>query len=126
MNQQLQTLLRALLSAVGAYILGRNIFGTTIDASVWQEFTGSAMGFIAMVWSVYDKSATIESIMGVVRQIITFVGGLMVSKGTISVDTLTMILGLLAAALPYLQSHLSIIKNNQLDNGTITVGQLKK
>lgn len=125
-KQQILSLIRAALSAFGGQLLGKYLLGNAIDQNVYQGILGSLMGAIAMIWSLYDKTATIESIMGIVRQIITFIGGLLVASGRVSAESLTTVLGILTTVLPWLQSHLSVLKNNQLANGTITVADLKK
>lgn len=121
-----QGIVRTLLSAFGAFLVGRNFFGHQIDESYWQEIVGLILGIISVIWSIYDKTATVESIQGAIRQTITFVGGLLFSAGLVTNQTINAVLGVVAALAPFIQGYLTRVKNNQLETGTIKVEQLKK
>lgn len=122
----LSGIIRTVLSLLGAYLLGKNIYGIEATAELWQEATGVIMGVIAIIWSIRSKEATIEMLQGTMRQVLTFIGGLFVAKGKISAETLTLVIGLAAAILPPLYGFLSRRKTQQLDTGKISIDQLKK
>lgn len=121
-----QGIVRTLLSAFGAFLVGRNFFGHQIDESYWQEIIGILMGIIAVVWSIMDKTATVEAIQGGLRQFLTFVGGILFSLGLVTNQTINAVLGMVTALAPFIQGYLTRVKNNQLDAGKISVPQLKK
>lgn len=121
-----QGIVRTILSAFGAFLVGRNFFGHPIDESYWQEIVGIILGIVAVVWSIYDKTATVEAVQGALRQTLTFIGGILFSLGLVTNQTIQAILGVLAAVTPFIQGYLMRLKNNQLDAGKITVQQLKK
>lgn len=118
--------IRTLLSAAGAFLLGRNILGHTIDESWWQEAVGVLMGIVSIVWSIRDKTATIEAIQGAARQAISFIGGLLVGAGYMTAQTLTAVLGFIIAVGPFIQGWLERLKNRKIENGDIPLHALKK
>lgn len=121
-----QGIVRTLLSAFGAFLVGKNLFGHAVDQSYLQEIIGVIMGVISVVWSVVDKTATVEMVQGGIRQLITFIGGLLVGAGKVTGETLQAILGIVTAIGPFIQGYLERTKNNQLDTGKITIEHLKK
>lgn len=125
-QEQILGIIRLLLSAVGGFLLGKNLFGTAIDESMWQIILGIAMGVASIVMSILSKTLTIEMVQGTLRQTVSFFGGLFVAKGSISNETLTFILGLVPVLAAWLQSTLAKKKNQQLDSGIIRTSQLKK
>lgn len=93
-QDQILGIVRALLSALGGWLLGKNLFGTTVDESLWQELLGVAMGIASVVMSILSKTLTLEMAQGVARQVISFFGGIGVGKGLITAQTLTLVMGL--------------------------------
>jgi hypothetical protein len=99
MNPQLSAIIRSGLSFLGAFLLGHNIFGTDVNEQVWQEWVGILMGLISVVWSVLEKTATLEMFQGGLRQFVTFVGGFLVASGVVTGEILNSIMGLLTSLL---------------------------
>lgn len=118
-KSEVLAIFRFLLSAVGSYILGINVFGLTIDSSLWQEIVGGIMAVSGIVMSVLDKSVTTDMILGFVRQVVTVGGGLLVAAGKLKGDIVTGLLALIPLLAPYIQGVISRRKNLQLQNGTI-------
>lgn len=118
--------IRSVLSVAGAFLLGKNLFGTAIDESTWQVILGIVMGLVGMAWSIVDKTATLEMVQGAIRQGLTFVGGLLVASGKLSAANLETWLGIITAILPFLYAGLSRKKTQALDNGKLSVDQLNK
>lgn len=119
-------IIRAILSVAGAFLLGKNLFGQPIDESLWQEITGVIMGLIAMVWTFMDKTITLEGFQGILRQSITFIGGLLVASGKLSAEALATWLGIILALAGPIYAWLSKTKSKQLENGKIMMANLKK
>jgi hypothetical protein len=126
MSDTLKSAIRHILNAAGAFLIGKSLFGTAIDESMWQTIIGIIMAIISVVWSIKDKTANIESVQGVVRQVITFVGGLLVARGWLKAETLVTILSLALALIPIIQSWTARKKAQELSKKEITIGQLKK
>lgn len=117
-------IIRTLLSLFGAFLIGHNLFGTTIDESLWQEIVGAVMVVASFVWTIFDKTAGIEKIEGVVRQFLTAVGGLFISLGIVKEETVTTISGVVSALLPYILSLLGKKKSQDIATGELGVGDL--
>ncbi len=125
-KERLLALLRSILSSLGGYILGREVFGSQITETLWLEILGVVMGLASVVMSILAKQLTIEMVQGTVRQVLSFIGGVLVSKGVMSAETLTLILGLVPAILAWFQGLLVRRKNIQLMHGTISTNSLSK
>jgi hypothetical protein len=111
--------IRALLILVGSYVVGHNILGHAIDSSTWQIIAGSVVTIASTIWGITTKTTTIEGVESALRSVITSVGGLFVSAGVLSGDTLNAILGLVTAIAPAVQSSLSKTKNQQIATGVV-------
>lgn len=119
-------IIRSVLSAVGAYLLGINVFGIKVDASVWQEVVGGAMAFAGIAFSVLDKSLTVEMIAAFIRQTITVGGGLLVAAGKIRGEVVVSLLAVIPLIAPYVQGILLRIKVAGLQSGKINPFDLTK
>lgn len=115
------SILRALMTAGGSYIVGHNLFGHQVDASVWQEVAGSVIALVGAIWGVVDKTAGIEGVQSAVRSFLQSAGGFLTAAGVITGETLNAILGLATAIISVLQSHLSKVKVKQIADGTVNV-----
>lgn len=120
------SLLRTLLTLAGAYLFGKNFFGLPLDAVIWQEIVGIALGVIAIVWSLLDKTIVGEVWQGVVRHVITFAAGILVAKGIIDADTVQAIIAALAGVFPWLQSTMQRSVNKGINEGEISPASLSK
>lgn len=128
MQEKLSSLLRTLLSFVGALLVGggvHHLFGNIVDAGYWEEITGVVFALWSIGWSVATKSVDIEKLQGLVRQVLAFVAGILTAKGLINESTASAIIGFAAALLTWVQANQAKTKVDQLDSGKITVAQLK-
>lgn len=119
-------IIRTILSAAGAYIVGVNLFGHAIDQSLWQIIVGGIMALASIIWSIRDKSLTIEGAEGFLRQAITVGGGLLVSWGKVKSELVAALLALIPVLAPYLQSVLSRNKSAALQTNAVNSFDLKK
>ncbi|MFC4261916.1 hypothetical protein ACFOWM_03435 [Ferruginibacter yonginensis] len=119
------SLLRTLLMALGAYLIGKNLFGNVIDTSLWEQCIGYTLALITMVWSFVDKTSTLEGFQSTIRSTFVFVGGLLIAAGKLKDQSLDIILGLLNVFGPLIYSYLSRLKTKGLSNGTIKIDNLK-
>ena len=125
-RKTIETLLRTAMTSLGVFMLGKNLLGTPIDASVWQMVVGSGMSLLAVVWGVLDKNLGIEMLQSFIRSAFVGFGGLMVAQGQLSAGTLESIIGVITAILPALYSFLSRKKSQEIAKGAIIVEALKK
>lgn len=124
MNSNILALIRMLLSGFGAFLLGKNLFGATIDESLWQMIVGSAMILISFLWSIFSKTSTTEMIEGFARQLITALGGLLTGLGVVKEETYQLISGIVTSLLPYILSLLGKHKNQEIAQGTLGIKDL--
>jgi len=54
------SLLRTFLTSFGIFLLGKNLFGSVIDQSIWQMVVGVTMAGVSVIWGIFDKTVGIE------------------------------------------------------------------
>lgn len=123
-KEQIFGIIRSLLTFVGSYLFGKNIFGNPIDESLWQEIVGAIMVVIAFAWTIGEKKLTLEILQSSILKVITVAGALLVSSGKLSSDNLNGIVAAITAILPVIYSLLSKKKSEQIESGEIKVDQL--
>jgi hypothetical protein len=116
--------LRMILSAFGAYWLGKNLFGHNINEALWQEIVGGMMIAISVVMTILDKSSTYEVVEGIIRQAITSIGGVLAGLGIITVEALATWSGIILALLPLLLSLVGKKKSQAIAIGDLGVKDL--
>lgn len=124
MNPNILTVIRMVLSAFGAYLLGKNLFGHAIDESLWQEIVGGAMIVISLVMTVLNKTSTYEAVEGFIRQTVTALGGLLVGLGIVKDQAYTTVSSIVIALLPYILSLLGKKKSQEIATGNLGVADL--
>ena len=125
-RKTIETIFRTLLTSLGMFMLGKNLLGTEIDASVWQMVVGSAMSALAVIWGVLDKNLGIEMLQSFIRSAFVGFGGLLVAKGQLSAGTLESVIGIITAILPAIYSYLSRRKSQEIAKDALIVVALKK
>lgn len=127
-KQILFTTLRAFLSIVGSLIVGKAIFHgqLILDSAFITYASGFLLYTISVVWSCFDKTLTIEMIEGVIRQTISFVGGLLITIHKTDQVTIDKIGEFFVAIFPLIQSWIMQEKNKQIQTGNIDQKDLKK
>lgn len=113
------SLLRTVLTLAGSYVAGHAFMGIQVDSSIWEEVIGSVVAVVSTVWGIVDKTATIDAVQSAVRSVIISIGGIFVAHGKLSEETLTQILGLALAIIPFMQSWTAKIKGKQVAAGSI-------
>lgn len=124
-KENILSIIRHILVAVGAYLVGKNFLGNAIDAESWQGWVGAAITAISVVWGVIDKTATIEMVQSGLRSVVTFVGTMLVASGKIKGELLTSLLAIISIGVPMLYSQLSIQKSKKVASGTLPVTELR-
>ena len=129
MTQELKdnifALLRYALLAVGAYLVGKNFLGQSIDDELWQGLLGVGLGLGAAIWGWVDKTATLEAIQSAFRSAISFIGVMLVGSGIIKDEVLQSVLGGLPLIISYLYGVTSKKKNKQIAAGEVRIADLK-
>jgi hypothetical protein len=124
MKSTIYAIIRMVLSGLGAYLLGKNLFGHAIDEILWQEIVGGIMIAISLITTVLDKTSTYEMVEGFVRQFITTLGGVALSLGVISAQTFATISGIVVALLPLILSLVGKKKSQEIAAGNLGVKDL--
>lgn len=123
-QEQIFGILRAVLAYAGSYLLGKNLFGQSVDEVLWQEISGALMVLASFVWMIVSKKLTIEIFQSSILKLIMVAGALLVSSGKLTGDTLNAIVAAVTALLPVIYSILSKKKTEELAAGRINVQML--
>lgn len=123
-QDQINSMLRAILVLAGTYLFGHNIFGNVIDSSIWQEISGAVMIAASFIWSAFTKSLTIEIFQSSILKILMVLGALLVTSGKLSSEKLEAITAVLTAALPVFYSMLSKKKSTNIITGKTSTDKL--
>lgn len=124
-KDQIISVVRSVLLAVGSFFAGKLFFGTMLDADMWQGIVGAVVGLGAAIWGVLDKTATIEMLQSALRSIVIVSGGFLITTGKLKADTLNSILSLVAVITPILYGWLSQLKSKAIASGKLGVADLK-
>lgn len=124
MNSNLLAIIRVVLSGFGAFLLGKNLFGATIDEVIWQMIVGVVMIIISLVMTIVNKTSGIEMIEGLVRQLLTALGGLLTGLGIVQEEAYQSISGIIAIVLPYILSLLGKKKSQDVATGELPLKAL--
>lgn len=128
-SEQLNSLIRTVLTLIGAFLTGGGIhyfFGTVIDTAYWQEISGIILAIVSVVWSIVSKTLDIEKLEGTIRQVVTFICGILIARGLLTSQTGMAVIAFVGAIIPLIQSYLSKKKSAQVEAGKIPVAELKK
>lgn len=127
-SEQINSLIRTVMTLVGAFLTGGGIhyfFGHVIDTAYWEEITGIALTVVSIAWSISTKTVDIEKLQGSVRQVITFICGILVAKNLLNAQTALAVIAFAGSIIPYIQAGLARKKNEQISVGKINVSNLK-
>lgn len=123
-KQSVLSILRSVLTAVGAYVAGKSFLGNTIDDNLWLGIGSSIVTLASIVWGILDKTATLEMFESGLRSVIMFVGALLVGAGIIKDEVLQSLLAISSVAIPAIYSQLSKTKSKNIAEGTLGVADL--
>lgn len=119
------SIFRSILTAVGAYLIGKSFLGATIDDNLWLGIISSAVTLGSIIWGVVDKSATIEMVQSGLRSVVTFVGALLVGSGVLKGEVIESTLTIISVIVPVLYSQLSKLKSKNIAEGSTAIVELK-
>lgn len=95
-KEQVFSLIRHILSAVGGILVGKGL----LDDSTLTTIVGAVIALVGLIWSIIDHTYTLGSVEGVVRQILTALGGFLVFKGIIKPEQVETWVAVILALLP--------------------------
>lgn len=95
-KEQVISIVRHVLSVVGGLLLAYGIGQEVLFANI----SGVVLGLVSLIWSIKEKSATLSQAGGVIRQVLTFVGGFLIAKGVLTPEKLEATIGGIVALLP--------------------------
>ena len=124
-RQSIVTMIRALMTAIGFFLMGKNLLGNPVDQVMMEMFSGVILAGVSVYWGIVDKTVTIEAWQSFIRQLIVGVGGLLIAKGRVSAEMLNDILGAALAIMPVIYSILSRKKSTEISDGWIKTTDLK-
>lgn len=126
--EQVYSLLRTIMTLIGAFLTGGGLhyfFGQEISVGYWEEITGVILTIVSIWWSISTKTVDIEKLQGMVRQVVTFICGILVAKGLLNDQTAAAVIAFIGAIIPYIQAGMDRKKNELLAKGEIRPLQLK-
>lgn len=112
-KQTASSLIRAIIMILGAFLINHHIGSTAIDQTWLDAAGGIAISLFSVVWGMFDKSTSLEAFEAAIKQALVFVGGLLVTSGKISIDSLNGYIGILTVILPVVWSYVSKKKTLQ-------------
>lgn len=124
-KEQILSVLRTIITAAGAFVAGKFIFGTAIDDQLWVGITGAILSLASVVWGVIDKTATVEMVASAARSVFLVFGPLVVSAGWIKNESVEAIALIITTLIPVLMSRTESVKNQQIAKGELPVAKLK-
>ena len=121
-KETILSVVRTLLTLLGAYIVGHNFFGGTVlvDNALLDNIIGAVIGLGSAIWGIFDKSSGVDQLQSGLRSFITVIGGVLTAGGKISGTTLNLILGLIAPLLTIIQSFTAKQKIISIATGTLS------
>ena len=125
-REQILTIIRALLIAIGGFLVGNHLFGHLVDLAYWDLIVGGLMSLVVGIWSWNDKDTTFEKRMAFVRSSLSFIGGIVISSGVVQPQTWDSITGLVLTILPIIMSNQQKKFNRALQDGRVDIERLKK
>lgn len=115
-KDQVISIVRHVLSVVGGLLLA---YGVAQDSLI-TNVSGVVLGLVSIIWSIKDKTATLDQISGVIRQVLTFAGGFLVLKGVLTPEKLEATIGGVIALLPVILGQFDKIPTDTTSTGSST------
>jgi len=115
------SLVRQAAVAFGAFLIGKKLFGQTVDDGYLGLIAGIVVAVVGFVWGILDKSSTVEAVQAFVRQLFSFGGGLLVSAGKLTNETLEIVVGFAVPVGTWIFKLLDNRKTAQLASGKLEV-----
>ena len=108
------SLIRAVLTLLGSYLIGKNIFGTTVDQNWLVVGIGAVITVASTVWGIISKEIGSEQLASALRSAVMAVGMIFVASGKLSSNALEQIALIVVTLIPIVLSRTSASTNKQL------------
>lgn len=118
------SILRSVLTAVGAYLMGKFFLGSTIDNNLWGGIAAGVVTAVSIVWGFWDKSINAEKLESGLRSIIITFGTLLVGSGVIKSEVLDSVLAVISLLIPVLLSQAAKSANKSIATGEVKIADL--
>lgn len=119
MKEQILSALRTLLILAGGYLIGKQILGVEVGIDWVQAAVGIVLGLVGVIWSWVDKTITNDKWQSLVRNVIVFGGGILISNGVITGEMWQVIIGAIGTVFPWILSEQNRSKNAAIKSGEI-------
>lgn len=96
-------IIQSVATALGGFLVAK---GITDNATVTTG-VGILVALAGMVWTFIDKTVDVTAVEETLRQAGSFVGGIFIGKGKLSVDELNTWLGLISTLVPVILSFIA-------------------
>lgn len=118
------SILRSVLTAVGAYLMGKFFLGSTIDNNLWGGIAAAVVTSVSIVWGFVDKSINAEKLESGLRSVIITFGTLLVGSGVIKSEVLDSVLAVISLLIPVLLSQAAKSGNKSVATGEVKIADL--
>ena len=119
------SLLRAVLTLGGSYLIGKTLLGTTVDQNWLLVVIGGAVTLGSTIWGIFDKTIGSEQLASALRSVVMSVGMIFVASGKLSSNALEQISLIVVTLIPVILSQTSKSTIKQVAEGTV-VPEIKK
>lgn len=127
MNKQFViTLVRTIMTAFSAYVIGRNFLGNPVTSIWWEEAIAVVVTVISVAWGLWDKSTKLEGLQSGLRQVFAFAGGIIYAKGSMEPGIWQQVTGIVIDLATLIYSMTSKEKNAGIVAGKFTVVETNK
>lgn len=117
--------IRTLVTAAGAFIAGKYLFGTVVDENIAVGITGAVISVASTAWGFVDKTVTQEMFQSTLRSIVATFGPLLVASGKITNQTVEFITLSISTLVPIAWSNSEATKNQNIAEGKTAIADLK-
>lgn len=123
-KDQIISIIRTLLTGIGAFFIGKSIFGVAISDNIIGLVGGGVAVVGSFIWSILDKSLAVEGFQAAIKQVVTAIGGILAALGK-NIQSFESISGALLPILTLIYTYLSQKKSAAIAKGTIAIQDLK-
>lgn len=110
------SLIRSILTLVGSYLIGKNIFGSTVDQNWLLIVVGGIVTLGSIIWGIVTKDISSEQIASGLRSAIMTVGMIFVASGKLSSNALEQIALIMVTLIPFILGKLNRDTNKAIAN----------
>jgi len=94
-RSKLYSLLRHAISLIGGILIARGV----LTDGFGQEIMGTALSLLSVIWSIMDKTYTVNQIEGTARQLLTTLSGILIFKTALTPSTIDLIMAAVSGLL---------------------------